>query len=180
MTDVPIQAAPLTEMLKAAAERIIGDHLPHETIMRGGDDPMPFFQRWYILRSPSGGKPSPNLYVHHFLRSDMEEPHCHPWANTSYVLKGAIEEDYWPSAASCLFEDAPVRLVTPAGAARARPASAVHRIVAVEPGTISLFVTGPKVRDWGFYTDQGFIPHHEFRAWKQKQERRQLRHSKES
>lgn len=83
-------------------------------------------------------------YLHHIVRSDIDDFHDHPWENTSVILAGG----YWE--------------VTPEGRwwrARGdviqRSARALHRIE-LEPGLEpwSLFITGPKVREWGFQHPQ--------------------------
>ena len=43
-----------------------------------------------------------------------------------------------------------------------RDADAIHRIVEVDPGTITLFETRRKVRDWGFWVAGGFVPWREY------------------
>jgi hypothetical protein len=52
-----------------------------------------------------------------------------------------------------------------------RGADVRHAIRSVEPGTISLFITGPKVREWGFWLDDGFVPWRDYRAAKDNQEK---------
>lgn len=32
-----------------------------------------------------------------------------------------------------------------------------HRILSVKPGTLTLALMGPKVRDWGFHTEAGWV-----------------------
>ncbi|MBP8235699.1 MAG: hypothetical protein KAY22_25725, partial [Rhizorhabdus sp.] len=116
----------------------------------------------YMLRKAPGA--IENAYIHRFLRSDREELHDHPWDNQSIVLRGAYVEK-WEHPALGLIQSP--RL---AGEIVSRGPEAVHSIYSVEPGTISLFTTGPKVREWGFITADGWIHNTKFRAWKSARE----------
>lgn len=41
----------------------------------------------------------------------------------------------------------------------------LHRIEIAEGNAVrTLFITGPRVRMWGFETDQGWLPHEEYLA----------------
>ena len=86
------------------------------------------------------------LLLHHFHRSDAEEHHDHPFWFISLILwRGYIEE-------------------TPAGKRRfypgmilIRPAAWRHRVELVgERPAITLVLTGPKYRPWGFFTKDGW------------------------
>lgn len=156
---LPDAAADFTAAVVAASP-------PDETIRRGADDTA-FFERWWLVRTPSDGSPGPNRYLHRFLRSDAEEPHCHPWNNGSLVLAGSLTEELWSGPG--VMGDKLRRTLKP-GDVAIRAAEEVHRIVAVEPGTITLFWTGAKRREWGFWTDAGWIHHRDFRAWKAERE----------
>jgi hypothetical protein len=39
-----------------------------------------------------------------------------------------------------------------------------HRIIAAKPGTLTLALMGPKVREWGFHTKRGWVDWREYRA----------------
>ena len=70
----------------------------------------------------------------------------HPWANTSFVLIGRYRE-HTPDGT---FERT-------AGDIVKREADALHR-VELYPGeqAITLFMTGPTIREWGFACPQGW------------------------
>lgn len=138
----------------ALARRIINGRAPDQVIHRNGD---PLFERWWLLRTPSDqGLQTGNIYLHRWLRSDMEDPHCHPWWNETTVLCGRLVEDVFLLSHGEARH--PQRRVLDVGMSAMREPQAVHRIVDVEPGTITLFVTARKTRDWGFYPDGSFIP----------------------
>lgn len=120
---------------------------PPDFIIGGKDNP--YILRWWVIPRNRFF----NVYLHHILRSDDDRAlHDHPWLNVSIVLKGGYEE------------------VTPAGARWHGPGSIVfrravarHRLVLpVRGGGIrycwSLFITGPRIRNWGFHCPQGWVP----------------------
>ena len=119
----------------------------------GGD----YLLRWWILPR----NPLLNVYLHVFGRSDDDRAlHDHPWASCSIVLTGG----YWevlpcspsiPIASTFEVWRAP-------GAVVVRGAREAHRI-ALDPGEycVTLFITGPRVRSWGFWCPRGW------RHWKE-------------
>ena len=113
-----------------------------------GDD---YLRRWYIVPRNAWS----NLYLHEIRRSDDDRAlHDHPWANSSFLLAGRYRE-HTPDG---VFERV-------AGDFISRPAEALHRLE-VYPGepAISLFATGPNVREWGFACPQGWRHWAEFLA----------------
>lgn len=164
----------ILQMLQSFAETVIASRPFNQLIEREGD---PYIERWFLLRKniigdrESGhtllGLPIPseieNLYLHRYVRADVEEPHCHPWPNATLVLSGWYEEEVHAADGTVTRER------RNPGDVVLRDASEVHAIVATGPNTISLFATAPKMRDWGFHTEAGFIPWQDFRAWKQAQ-----------
>lgn len=127
------------EQMQQWAEALMASRAPDFVI---GDD---YLRRWYLL--PRNGWS--NLYLHDIRKSDDDRAlHDHPWANTSFLILGSYIEH------------------TPDGSFRRnagdvinRPGTALHRLEVI-PGErcISLFSTGPKVRDWGFQCPQGWVP----------------------
>ncbi len=132
------------------AESVINSRQPDFRI--GQDTPGGFdcyMERWYILPR----NPRTNVYLHRILRSDDDRAlHDHPWHNTSLVLLGGYRE-HTPDG---VFERQPGDIVHRAPTDR-------HRLEIDEPA-VSLFLTGAKVRDWGFWCDGGdrFVPWQEF------------------
>lgn len=103
-----------------------------------------YLERWYVLPRNAVF----NIYLHRFLRSDDDRAlHDHPWKNESWLLDGEYDE-HLPGGSV-------VRRV--AGDQVVRAATDRHRIELVDPSRppISLFGTGPKERDWGFWCDDG-------------------------
>lgn len=103
-----------------------------------------YLRRWWIV--PRNG--SCNIYLHHILKSDIDRAlHDHPWPNTSFLLSGRYIE-HTPEG----------QFVRIAGDLVTREATTLHRleVIAGEP-VISLFMTGPKVREWGFDCPNGWV-----------------------
>lgn len=127
------------------------------------------------------------IRLHHFFRSDEDHLHDHPWWFLTLVLRGSYEDwtecpachgsqividpaleadpevpkgqDWMP----CLICEDPTvgptgqvlgDRMTP-GTIRFRPALHRHRVVT--DGVWTLCVSGPKFRDWGFHTPEGWL-----------------------
>ena len=113
-----------------------------------------------------------NVYLHKFMRSDDDRAlHDHPWYWCSIVLKGG----YW--------EHRPDKLINAqswrrAGTVAFRPPEALHRVelerdtrypytddyynrISEKP-CWTLFITGPKRREWGFQCRKAWVPWQEF------------------
>ena len=123
----------------------------HHNILRSpdfviGDN---YLRRWWIVPR----NPLLNVYLHEINNSDDDRAlHDHPWDNRSLIIMGRYQE------------------VTPdgvftrsAGDVIERKAEDLHRLV-VEPGhrVVSLFMTGPVLREWGFACPKGWVPWREF------------------
>jgi hypothetical protein len=91
-----------------------------------------------------------NAYLHRLGSSDDARAyHDHPWFNVSIILRGSYREH---------FHDGTSKVRKP-GHIVFRSARTLHRLEIIEPAT-TLFLTGPRVRVWGFQTpDEGWIPH---------------------
>lgn len=87
-----------------------------------------------------------NVYLHKFGRSDDDRAlHDHPWYSVSFLLRGELLEHH-------LNGKRHVPLFRPVF----RTAKFAHRLEVVKGPVWTLFVTGPKVRDWGFYCPAGW------------------------
>lgn len=111
----------------------------------------PYLERWWIVPRNE----QHNVYLHRILRDDDDRAlHDHPWENVSYVIAGSYRE------------------VTPQGMFVRQPgdvikraATALHRLELIDGHPcISLFFTGPKVRDWGFDCPSGWVHWRDFTA----------------
>lgn len=116
-----------------------------------GGQEAPYMRRWWVVPR----NPVQNVYLHQFLRSDDDRAHhTHPWLwNASVLLRGRYRE--WHGET---FTD------REAGAVKVRWGPAPHRIELIDGPCWTLFMTGPRVRQWGFLCPQGFVHWRDFTA----------------
>lgn len=125
----------------------------------------PYLLRWWLIPR----NPVFNVYLHCFLRSDDDRAlHTHPWLfNCSTLLDGQYVEH--TDKGSDLLE---------AGDWKFRWGPAAHRVELLMPAIAygndkprafgkplpcwTLFITGPRVREWGFLCPQGFVHWRDF------------------
>jgi len=111
-----------------------------------GDPANPYMRRWFIVPRNE----LCNVYLHEILRSDDDRAgHDHPWPNHSYLIEGVYDEAIY-------YTDTPWQLAHTLrrlpGSHVHREATDCHRLMIPEGGrAVSLFTTGPRVRDWGFW-----------------------------
>jgi hypothetical protein len=113
-----------------------------------GSADSPYMLRWWIIPRNRWF----NIYLHKIVRDDDDRAlHDHPWPSLSIVLRGGYVE------------------TTPAGKRTFKAGSLIyrsstyrHRLEILDGACWTLFLTGPRVRDWGFWCPQGFVPWQEF------------------
>jgi hypothetical protein len=143
-------------------ERIIAraEKRPPDFVIGGSD--RPYLRRWWLIPRNKLF----NVYLHQFLRSDDDRAHHdHPWLfNASAILREAYIE-HTITAGGAL-----VQTLREAGSWKFRWGKAPHRVelIADDFGLIpcwTLFITGPRVREWGFYCmERGWIHWKRFTA----------------
>lgn len=118
-------------------------------IIGGGEKP--YLKRWYMIpRNSLAG-----VYLHQFLRDDDDRAlHDHPYAfNCSVLLEGEYIEHTIERGGIH------IRDHRKAGDWKFRFGPAPHRIELVGKSCWTLFLTGPRTRNWGFHCpDKGFVP----------------------
>lgn len=144
--------------------------------------------RWARARNPDfiiGGQEAPylrrhwllprnrwlNVYVHEFLRSDDDRAlHDHPYLfNVSWLIDG------WYIEHTIREGGVGVATMRSAGEFKFRWGSAPHRVelvtqTMVRAGLVesapapcwTVFITGPRVREWGFHCGHRWVPWQEF------------------
>lgn len=107
-----------------------------------------YLRRWWVVPRNRYA----NVYLHEILNSDDDRAlHDHPWDNRTFVLEGG----YIEHTAEGSFERA-------AGDIIERKATDAHRLEIPQGGrAVSIFMTGPIIREWGFHCPQGW------RHWKE-------------
>lgn len=141
-----MRAAWLARLLLPRMRAIAARRLPDVVI--GGYE-TPYLLRWHLLPRNR----FLNVYLHQFRRSDDDRAlHDHPWINASLVLDGVYVEHTQGRVRWRIAGDLACR--------RARTA---HRIALPDGRPVwTLFVTGPRVREWGFLCPQGWRPWRDF------------------
>lgn len=145
-----------TEEDQQVFKRLIGSLDRPPDLVIAGDNGEPYLYRWHVI--PRNEKA--NVYAHVQVASDPARPlHDHPWDNCSHILAGGYFEQitFWPG-------DAKFNAMTwkrQAGEVISRKACHAHRLIMPEnvEYTMTLFTTGPKIQDWGFWIDGKKIPH---------------------
>lgn len=108
-----------------------------------------YLRRWWVVPRNH----FQNVYLHEInISDDARALHDHPWDNISFILDGIYTE-----------VTAEGEFIRRAGDVVSRKATDAHRLV-VEEGArvISLFLTGPIIRQWGFHCPQGWRPWQDF------------------
>ncbi|HEX7687380.1 MAG TPA: hypothetical protein VF453_06730 [Burkholderiaceae bacterium] len=117
----------------------------------------PYLRRWWVIPRNRLF----NVYLHQFLRSDDDRAlHDHPWANASILLRGRYVEH--TISAGGIEHRRELR----AGDFRLRPSGRfAHRVELVDGPCWTLFLTGPRYREWGFHCPRaGWIHWEKFTA----------------
>lgn len=154
-----------------------------------GPPDCPILYRWSIV---GGGDRSRALIparrfsvkLHRFPGdADDRDVHDHPWAFWTLVLWGGYNDmapcmackgygdilgRYWHptpvQCGRCHGDGVLLREKMTMGKLRFRPAHHLHRTKASPRGALTLVLTGPKVRDWGFLRYGRFWSHKDYEA----------------
>lgn len=131
---------------------------PDLTIRR--EDGSKYLERWWLIPKNK----YLNLYLHHFHNSDPEVLHDHPWASVGMLLAGSYREHV---SVYSKYRQATKHVVRTPFWPVYRSPDCVHRIELFGMlGRVfpvwSLFMTFPKVQEWGFWCKQGKVHNKEF------------------
>jgi hypothetical protein len=112
-----------------------------------------YLDRLRLVQTPWFG-----IYLHRIEQPDLDrDPHDHPWTFGSLVLRGGYVERFHP--VPHVHRDMHVSTRRWGRWTWHRMGTeAAHRIMHVEPGTVTLVLVGRRRRDWGFHTPDGFVP----------------------
>lgn len=102
-----------------------------------------YLRRWWVIPRNR----LQNVYLHEVLHSDDDRAlHDHPWDNVSVLIAGGYIE-HTPEG---VFQRGPGDVIH-------RKATDSHRLEVPDGGyALTLFFTGPIVREWGFHCPQGW------------------------
>lgn len=153
-------------------ERLLSKFFPHIDIC--GADGSVYLRRWFLCpRRPQDNKFTPQLYLHKFIRGDQDRHlHDHPWPFRSLILKGGYFEhsfnphwQQWRNAKrrSAQMPEPLLRKWYGPGSFIRRGAKWAHKIELKNGQPCwTLFLTGPKERNWGFHTEAGWCWHRHY------------------
>ena len=122
----------------------------------------PYLERWWLLPR----NPIFNLYLHRISRSDDDRAlHDHPWCSMTWMLDGSYTEVVFRRPRHWREDQRVRRIPRRAGDIVFRRSTTAQRLEVCEGpriwpncpgGAMTLFVTGPVLRSWGFYCPQGW------------------------
>lgn len=131
----------------AAIRRVF--HRPPDFVI--GDD---YMLRWWVIPRNRWF----NVYLHCIGRDDDDRAlHDHPWWNISIILKGSyreITDELRSIEGNVTYRETRVR---EPGDIVFRRAEEAHRLEVVKGPVWSLFITGRRVREWGFHCPKGWV-----------------------
>ncbi|MEG3153023.1 hypothetical protein U1769_24280 [Sphingomonas sp. ZT3P38] len=122
------------------AERAMARRVPDYVI---GEPTNPYMRRWWVIPRNRVF----NIYLHEVLRSDDDRAlHDHPWVNVSFLIGGGyVEHQIEAGGIERRYHRLPGSIVV-------RRGRCAHRLEIPSGGrAISLFITGPRLREWGFH-----------------------------
>lgn len=147
----------LAKFLKKATNRKV---TTKPDVVIGGED-SPYLRRWWLIPRNRFF----NIYLHEIVRSDDDRAlHDHPWWNVSFILDGTLkeiipfQEGFYRTTE--IGQCPVVSRYLETGNLAFRKACASHRLEVGREKVRTLFITGPRVREWGFHCPQGW------RHWK--------------
>lgn len=131
---------------------------PHLEIKRDGQ---PYLHRWYIIPR----NPLFNIYLHKFVNDDIDEAfHDHPWWSLSFMLSSYGGTEYYYQDNTYVIDTRSGKRISNVrsldqGDVIFRSAGFAHRIeLQSKRPIVTLFITGPRFREWGFLCQNGWKP----------------------
>jgi hypothetical protein len=121
----------------------------------------PYLERYYLFLKDRDRFPF-NVFLHKFLKGDPDDVHDHPWPYATLILKGGYYE-WLPQFDSKGNKIAEMCVWRGPGSFRVCRANSYHRIE-LDPSVTAwtLFMPGPKKRDWGFLVKNKWIQHEQY------------------
>ena len=113
---------------------------PPDVIIGPLDDP--YLRRWHLIPHNKWL----NVYLHNIVKDDDDRAlHDHPWNSLSFLLAGDLRE---------MTDNGIVHLTR---RPKYRPGDYAHRLILSDSKPAwTLFITGPKIREWGFHCLNGW------------------------
>ena len=132
------------------------DRLGRKRIVMDRRDNEPYLERYYLFLKDRTRFPF-NVFLHKFIKSDPDDVHDHPWPYATVILKGG----YWewiPHFDTVGRKTGEYQVWRGPGHFRISKANSFHRIE-LDPDITAwtLFMPGPKQRDWGFLVQNKWV-----------------------
>jgi hypothetical protein len=143
------------------------DKLGRKRIVMDRVNDEPYLERYYLFLKERAKFPF-NIFLHKFLKSDPDDLHDHPWPYATLILKGGYYEwiPLFDSKGTIIGE---TRHWRGPGHFRICRSNSYHRIELKEGVTAwTLFMPGPKQRDWGFVKNNQWIQWENYLQQRQK------------
>ena len=155
----------LARLLLPPARRLAARRPPDFVVQR--EEGAVYLIRWWILPRNDWL----NLYLHQMLRDDDAVLHDHPYASVSLVLTDGLteryaeepeDEEYYQSVGDHVGAVRFVRVLRQGDVVR-RSSRLAHQLL-VRGEAWTLFATGPRIREWGFWCPKGWKHNREFES----------------
>lgn len=114
------------------------------------------FRRWRLIETKWF-----NIYIHQFYRSDLDR-HCHdhPWSFVSFLLWGGYTVARPSSNSKCRWDYS----LHKAPSIIFNRSKDFHKVEYLNrTPTVTLMITGPPKRDWGYWVNGAWVHHKEYR-----------------
>ncbi len=109
-----------------------------------------YLRRLRVIQTPWFG-----VYLHWIYAPDRDrDPHDHPWPFVSWILRGGYTERVW---VKMWHESVGFTRKRDRWSGHTMSTTVAHSVTAVDPGTVTFVVVGRRCRQWGFWTDQGWV-----------------------
>ena len=137
------------------------DRMGRKRIVMDRGENEPYLERYYLFLKERERFPF-NVFLHKFLKSDPDDVHDHPWPYTTIILRGG----YWewiPIFDSVGRKTGEIQHWRGPGHFRTCSANSFHRIE-LDPNITAwtLFMPGPKQREWGFLVKNKWVQWQEY------------------
>lgn len=137
------------------------DRMGRKRIVMDRGENQPYLERYYLFLKERERFPF-NVFLHKFLKSDPDDVHDHPWPYATLILKGG----YWewiPIFDSVGRKTGEIQHWRGPGHFRICSATSYHRIE-LDPNITAwtLFMPGPKQREWGFLVKNKWVQWQEY------------------
>ena len=137
------------------------DRMGRKRIVMDRGENEPYLERYYLFLKERERFPF-NVFLHKFLKSDPDDVHDHPWPYATVILKGG----YWewiPIFDSVGRKTGEIQHWRGPGHFRICSATSYHRIE-LDPNITAwtLFMPGPKQREWGFLVKNKWVQWQEY------------------